>query len=71
MSCGVGGSRGSDLMLLCLLCRQTAVDSVQPPARELPYAASAALKREKKKRKKKKEKKYINKIKKETKTVYI
>ena len=43
MSCGVGGRRGLELGLLWLWCRLPAVALIGPLARELPYAAGAAL----------------------------
>ena len=52
MSCGVGRRLGSDPMLLGLGCRPVAVALILPLARELPYAAGAALKSRKKERKK-------------------
>ena len=52
MSCGVGHRHGSDLMLLWLWCRPTAIALTGPLAWEPPYAVSAALKRQKQKQKK-------------------
>ena len=52
MSCGVGCSCGSDLMLLWLLHRLAAIAPVRPVAWEPPYAASAALKKSKKENRK-------------------
>ena len=51
MSCGVGHRCGSDPMLLWLWCRPAATARIRPLARELPYAAGAALKSKKKKKK--------------------
>ena len=45
MSCGVGGRQGSDSMLLWH--RLAAAALIQPLAKELPYAAGSALKRQK------------------------
>ena len=54
MSCGSGGRRGLDLALLWLWlwlwCRLAAIAPIGPLAQELPYAASAALKKQKKKK---------------------
>ena len=47
MSCGVGRRCSSDPALLWLWCRLAAVALIQPLAWELPYAASATLKRKK------------------------
>ena len=47
MSCGVGHRRGSDPSLLWLWCRPAAVALIGPLAREPPYAAGVALKRQK------------------------
>ena len=49
MSCGVGGIRGSDLMLLWL----AAVASTGPLAWEPPYAVGVVLESKKEKEKKK------------------
>ena len=54
MSCGVGYRRGSDLALLWLWRRPTAITPIRPLAWELPYALSVALEKTKKKKKKKK-----------------
>ena len=55
MSCGVGHRRGSDSVLLRLLCRLAATAPIGPLAWNPPYATGAALgKTEKKKKKKKK-----------------
>ena len=51
VSCGVGHTWGSDLALLWLWGRPAATALIGPLAREIPYAASAALKRPKKKKK--------------------
>ena len=53
MSCGVGRRHGLDPTLLQLWHRLAAVAPIRPPAWELPYAMSAALKKAKKKKKKK------------------
>ena len=50
MSCGVGRKCGLDLMLLWLYCRPVSTAPIRPLARELPYVAGAALKRERKKK---------------------
>ena len=42
MSCGVGGRRGLDPVLLGLWCRPVAVALIQPLAWEPPYAAGVA-----------------------------
>ena len=53
MSCGVGHRCGWDLVLLWLWCNVSySSDLIRPLAWELPYALSAALKRQKKKKKK-------------------
>ena len=52
MSCGVGGRRSSDLVLLWLWCRPAAVALIQPLAWELTYAVGVALKTKKMKTKK-------------------
>ena len=44
MSCGVGPRHGSDLGMLWLWCRPTAVALIQPLVWEVPYATSAAIK---------------------------
>ena len=44
MSCGVGRTHSSDLMLLWLWRQLAAVAAIQPLAWELPYATGAALK---------------------------
>ena len=49
----VGHRLGLDPALLWLWCRPAAKALLQPPAWELPYAASVALKRPKKKKKRK------------------
>ena len=46
MSCGVGCRLSSDPVLLWLWCRLAAAALIRPLARELPYAAGAALKGE-------------------------
>ena len=51
MSCGGGHRHGLDPMLLWLWCRQAAVAPTRPLARQLPYAAGAALKGKKRKEK--------------------
>ena len=53
MSCGVGCRLSLDpaLLWLWLWCRPAATVPIRPPAWELPYATSAALKRPKKKKK--------------------
>ena len=53
MSCGVGHRHGSDLVLLWLWCRPTAIALIQPLAWEPPYATDAALKAKKIKKLKK------------------
>ena len=55
MSCGVGGSPGSDLALLWLWHRLAAVAPISPLVWEPPYAAGAALKSKKQKQKQKTE----------------
>ena len=50
MSCGVGHRCGSDPMLLRLWHRLAATALIGPPAREPPYAAGAAPKRQKTKK---------------------
>uniref|UniRef100_A0A8D0MEW7 Methanethiol oxidase n=1 Tax=Sus scrofa TaxID=9823 RepID=A0A8D0MEW7_PIG len=50
MSCGVGGRRGSDPVLLWLWRRPAATAPIRPLAWEPPYASGAALKRQKTKR---------------------
>ena len=45
MSCSVDHSRGSDLALLWLWCRLTAVALIQHLAWEPPYAPDVALKK--------------------------
>ena len=54
MSCGVGRRHGSDprLLWLWLWLRLAAIALIQPLARELPYAAAAALKSKTKQNKK-------------------
>ena len=47
MSCGIGHRRGSYLALLWLWRRLAAIALIRPLAWELPYAASAALKKQK------------------------
>ena len=51
MSSCAGCRLGSDPMLLWLWYRPAATAPIQPLAWELPYAESAALKRQKKKKK--------------------
>ena len=48
VSCGTGRRRGPDPALMRLRCRPAAIALIGPLARETPYAASAALKRQKK-----------------------
>jgi len=55
MSCGVGGRRGSDPVLLWLWHRPVATAPIGALAWEPPYAAGVALKRQKDKKKRKKE----------------
>ena len=43
VSCGVGGRRGLDPVLLCLRCRPVATAQIQPFPWEIPYAAGVAL----------------------------
>jgi len=50
VSCGGDCRRGSDPELLWLWCRPVATALIRPLAWELPYAASAALKRQKRKK---------------------
>jgi len=52
VSCGVGGRRGWDLVLLWLWLRPAAVALIRHLAWELPYAMGMALKRQKTKNKK-------------------
>ena len=52
MSCGVGRRHGSDLVLLWLWRRLTAIAPMRPLAWELPHVAGVALKRQKKKKEK-------------------
>jgi len=52
-SCGVGGRRGSDSVLLWLWRRLAATALIQPLAWETPYATGAALKKAKDKKNKK------------------
>ena len=52
MSCGVGHRHGLDPELLWLWHRLAAASLIQSLARDLPYAAGAALKSKKKKKKK-------------------
>ena len=40
MSCGVGGGRGLNLVLLWLWCRLAATAPIPPLARDPPYAAA-------------------------------
>ena len=49
MSCGVGGSLNSDLVLLWLWCRPAAVALIGPLAWEPPYASGMALRSKKNK----------------------
>ena len=51
MSCGVGRRHGSDLELLWLWRRLTAIAPMRPLAWEPPHVAGVALKRPKKKKK--------------------
>ena len=46
MSCDVGHTCGLDPALLWLWCRMAAAALIRPLAWELPYATSAALKRQ-------------------------
>ena len=55
MSCGVGHSRCSDLVLLRLWCRPAATALIRPLAWEPPYAAEVALEKGKKTGKKERE----------------
>ena len=48
VSCGVGHRHDLDPMLLCLWCRLAAAAPIRLLARELPYAAGEALKKNKK-----------------------
>jgi len=59
MSCGVGCSHGSDLVLLWLWRRPVATALIRPLAWEPPYAAEVALKRQKTKNKNKKKTIYM------------
>ena len=52
MSYGVGRRLGSNLALLRLQCRPSAIDGIQPLAWELPYAMDAAPQKKKKRKKK-------------------
>ena len=52
MSCGVGHSHSSDLVLLWLWCRTVAAAPIQPLAWKLLYAVGAALKRQERKTRK-------------------
>ena len=54
MSCGVGGRRGSDPMLLRLWHRPAATAPIRSLAWGLPDAMGAAIEKTKKKKKKKK-----------------
>ena len=54
MSCGVGCTRGLDLVLPWLWCRPAAVALTQPLAWEPPYATGMALKKTNKKKNKQK-----------------
>ena len=56
MSCGVGHRLSSDLALLWLWCRLTAIALIRPLAWELPYAVGEALERQKTKKKNKNKK---------------
>ena len=56
MSCDVGVSRSSDLVVVCLWCRPAAVAPIGPLALELPYALGAALKSKNKNKNKTKQK---------------
>ena len=51
MSCGIGHSRGSNLALLWLWCRQEATAPIGPLAWEPPYAAGVAIEKDKDKKK--------------------
>ena len=55
MSCGIGNRHSSDLVLLCLWCREVATALIKPLAWEPPYAVGSAQER-KKERKKEREK---------------
>ena len=50
MTCGVGRGHSSDLMLLWLWFRLTAMAPIRPLAWEPPYTVGTALKRQKKKK---------------------
>ena len=52
VSCGVGRTCGSDLVLLWLWRRLAATALIRPLSWESPYAAGVALKGKKKKKKK-------------------
>ena len=56
MSCGVGRRHGSDLALLWLWGRPTAIAPIRPLAWEPPYAAGAAPEETKRPKKKKRKK---------------
>ena len=56
MSCGVGHRDSSDLVLLWLWCRLSAVALIGPLAWESPYTTGVALKKQNKTKQKKKEK---------------
>jgi len=44
VSCGVGCSHGSDVVLLCPWCRPAPIALIQPLAWKPPYAIGVALK---------------------------
>ena len=53
MTCGVGGRRGSDPVLLWLWSRWVATAPIRPLAWDPPYAVEAALEMAKRQKKKK------------------
>lgn len=61
VSCGVGGRRGLELVLMWLWCKPAATAPIWSLAWEPPYTAGAALKRPKQKTKNKKKKNKKNK----------
>ena len=64
MSSGVRHRCGLDVVLLCLSCRPAGVALIRLLARELPYAAGAALKSKQKQKQKQKQRQKQNKTKK-------
>ena len=56
MSSGVRQRCGLDVVLLCLSCRPAGVALIRLLARELPYAAGAALKSKQKQKQKQRQK---------------